>query len=253
MTMQFTRNLHAEGWWDHMPPGHRVDIVMNPGELPPSRYEIAPGSALLASPQPTTVFMSEPIVRTGPTVRTPPRRIKRSHASAWILVAAVGATGGALAVATMRDPQSLTSSSSTNTTTTQATATIATPAPTSVQETGPVKASESTVPGQIRSSDAAQPRVASAAGQSMSSPVPVSTIKHLATLAPSMNEDLADTQQVVPSLLPPTPLAPIQPPAVVQDQPIVQAPPVVVAPLTVQPPDEVASPPVQAPASSAQR
>lgn len=268
MTMLFTGNLHAEGWWDHMPPGHRVDIIMNPEAVLPSRHETAPGAPLRAGTPPNPLFMSEPMRQTGPTVRTPLRRIKRSHASVWIMLAAVGATGAALAVATLRDPQSmrerldstldevksLASSSPRSTPTTEPTpAPIDTPAPPPFQEPGPVTTVAATAPSQSRSADEPLPRTPPAAGRDVSSPVPGATIKHHAPPAPRMTEYLADTQPLVPNLPSPTPRVPVQPLSAVEAPPPVQAPPAVLAPLTVQPPAELAPPPVQAPASSAQR
>lgn len=254
MTKPSTPSIHSDGWWDHMPPGHDLNIIMNAAELPSS----SDGS------------MSRPA-----------RRIKRSHAKAWILLAAACATGGALAMAAVRDPQSLrehldsalaevknlTGSSSTATSALTK-APDAVPAPTPVQEMAPVTTAQATAPATSHSPAAPLPPMTPAAGRSETHAVPVTAvIKPLAILLPSTSkEPLADSPQVVPSLPPRTELAPVQPLlAPVQPlpspsplplplasaQPVVQPPPVV-TPLIVPPPVEVAPPPVQAPASSPQ-
>ena len=299
MTMQFPQSLHAEGWWDHMPAGHSVDVPMNSDELPSSR---GVGKTLRSTPRPSTrpthIYMSEPGVPTGPMINTTPRRFKRSHASAWILVAAVGATGAALAVATAHNPQGMRehldstlakvkdltgSSSPAATTVAQADAPAVTPAatpaatvaPTPVQDPAPVIAAKSIVADHSAASDTPLPPIAPAAGRSVAPAAPVVHTKQLATLAPSKTKELADdTPQVMPSLTPATPVAPVQPLTVAQaqaqqpltqaQQPLTQAqqpvavpPPITQQPLVVPPPitqqsDNVAPPPVQPPASAPQ-
>lgn len=276
MTKPSTPSIHSDGWWDHMPPGHDLNIIMNSGELPssldgtisrPTRRK-----TLWLITQPTSVVMAEPSGQTRPVVDASSRRIKRSHVSAWIMVAAVGATGGALAMAAVRDPQSLRehldaamaevknlTGSSSATTTALTTAPAAAPAPTPVQETAPVTTAQATVPAQSLSSDAPLPFIAPAAGHSVIHPVPVTAAKQLAMPVPSTSRELvADSPQVMPSLPPRTELepvqplvAPVQPMPLVPAQPLVQPPPVL-TPVIVQPPVEAAPSPVQPPASSPQ-
>ncbi|WP_349744199.1 hypothetical protein [Roseateles cavernae] len=241
MTMMFTNNLHAEGWWDHMPAGHRLDIPMNADEFSSSGDE---GGATRPASQPNTS----------------PRFIQRSHASAWILFAAVGTTGGALAVATMSDPQGMRehldfalaevkqlAGSSPITTTAPATA----QAPAPVQDPTPVATAPSTAAAPSLPLDAPSSPIASAAGRGTSHLAPVASIKPVATPAPKTTKEPAETLQVMPGLPPPIALAPVQPLPTVQAPPLVLPPPVPVAPPVAPPPVEEAAPP-QPPASSPQ-
>lgn len=243
MSYQFTQNLHSEGWWNHMPPGHRVDIIMNADALSSPRYE---GSA-------------------GPVLRpanASPRVIKRSHASAWILLAALGATGGALAVATIRDPHGMrerldatlekvkhATGSSAPTTTEPVVAQAPTPV---VQEPAPVITAQApTADEKLLASEAPLPPIAPAAGRSTTSPEPVAPVKQVAPPAPSKVKELTEPTQVVPPLPLPVPLAPSQPLPTVQPPPLVPLPPVPVAPPVTPPPVEEAVPvPPQPPASA---
>ena len=272
MTMQFPKSLHAEGWLDHMPAGHQVDIDMNPGELPSSRdtestrrVPLRPGQrpTLGRSTRPANIVMGEPQVQSTFTATTPPpSRLKRSHASAWILGAAVCATGGALAVATMHEghrsttvaeesnPTSDTAPAAATTTTAlaagpQATAASAEASAPVVQEPGPtpapVKLAQATA-AQNLSSDAPLPPIAPAAGRiAAKERVGTAPVKKLATLTSSSRA--ATDELVAQSTMPDQPLTapPVQPPITV-------APPLNVEP----PPLEVAPPPVQPPASGPQ-
>ena len=276
MNKPSTPSIHSDGWWDHMPPGHDLNIIMNAAELTSSRdgFISRPTrrTTLWLSTPPTNVLMSEPSAPTSSRDSAPSRRIKRSHATAWIMVAAACATGGALAMAAVRDPQSLRehldsamaevkhlTGSSPTTTTALTTAPAAAPAPTTVQETAPVTTAQATAPAQSHSSDAPLPPIAPAAGRSETHPVPATAVKPVEMLVSSTSKDrVADTPQLMPSLPPRAELepvqplvAPVQPLALVPTQSLVQPPPVA-APPVVQPPVEAAPPPVQAPASSPQ-
>lgn len=241
MTMMFTNSLHAEGWWGHMPPGHRLDIPMNADDVPSSRDE---GGATRSASQPNTSS----------------RFIQRSHASAWILVAAVGTMGGALAVATMRDPQGmrehldfalaeveqLTGSSPITTT---APATAEAPAP--VQDTTPVATEQSPAAAPSPSLDAPLSPIAPTAGRGTGHRAPVALIKPVAAPTPNTTKEPAESPQVMPSLPPPIALAPVQPLPMVQAPPLVLPPPAPLAPAVAPPPVEEAAP-SQPPASSPQ-
>ncbi|HEY4079681.1 MAG TPA: hypothetical protein VGM81_03220 [Burkholderiaceae bacterium] len=275
--MQFPKSLHADdGWSDHMPAGHQVDIDMNPGELPSSRDNgltrrnpLGPKrrSTLGRSTRPANIVMGgEPEVESTFTVTTPPpRRIKRSHASAWILGAAVCATGGALAVATMHEghrnttvaevsnPTTDTAPGAAATTTTtamaaapEATAASAEASAPVVQEPppapAPVKLAQA-APAQKLSSDEPLPPIAPAAGRSAAKErVPAEPVaRKLATLTSSSKA--ATDELVAQSTMPEQPLTP----------PPVQPPVTIAPPLNVEPPPlEVAPPPVQPPASGPQ-
>ncbi len=78
-----TSSLHSPGFWDHMPPAHRLNIVMNDG----------------------WVAEEEPLAEQ----TLPARAVRRSNTNAWILGLAITATGAAIAVAVANghDPRTL--------------------------------------------------------------------------------------------------------------------------------------------------
>lgn len=229
-----------------MPPGHRVDIIMNPDALPSSRDEY--GTVRPAS-RPTS---------------TSARVIKRSHASAWILLGALGATGGALAVATVRDPQGMrehldhalakvkhVTGASTPTTSPEP---VVAQAPAPVQEPAPLTTAQSTVIDQkLLSSEAPLPPVAPAAGRNTTSAAPVEPVKQLATPAPSRIKEAVEAPPAVTTQLPPIlPLTPpVQPLPPVQATPPLTPPPVPVVPPVTPPPVEEAVPVPPTPPASA--
>jgi hypothetical protein len=220
--MLTTSSLHSPGFWDHMPPPRERHIVMNDG--------------------PQDELSDEPTL--------PARRIKSSHANAWILVAAVGATGAALAVANMHsgtlheaiaevrsfghhDNEKL--ADATPPPVAQSSQGVLQPAAAPAAEEGRqlAQAEAPATPAVHAAKPApALPPMAPAAGRSMTQAAP----KQLGTLsATSSTQELRETQA------PPTQMAPVN--AVTPVAPITPVPSP--APVTVPLP-----PPVQAPASA---
>ena len=293
--MSKTPSIHADGWWDYMPPGHRIDIQIDPeGRTKIYRSDGSPvptRSARLSTHGPSVRPAVQPNVEVRPTVvverevpveplivnTAAPRRIKRSHAGAWILTLVVGVTGAALAVAHMNDPKSLGEHLDAaiaevkhlaNKDETPSTAHADEPLTVPVQETAPITTAQANIPDPGLSSEAPLPAIAPQAGRSVihpepdvavAKPQPVQRVqptpRQLATLEPSTTMVMPETQPLPVVTPPPAPLTPVTPvtPPPVTPPPVVEPPPAVTPPIVqppVQPPMEVAPPVVQPPASS---
>lgn len=76
MSMQFNGSVHADGWWDHMPDGHKRDVRLNPYA---SQYE------------------------------TPAERSqRRSHTALWVVAAVIVVGAAGIGAAYQRDPEAVT-------------------------------------------------------------------------------------------------------------------------------------------------
>jgi len=230
--MLTTSTLHSPGFWNHMPPAHELHIVMNDGpqEDPPEELTL------------------------------PSRRVSRSHASAWILVAAVGGTGAALAVVNMHngklhevvaeaknlghpEQDAPPDASPAPATTAQASQGVLQPAATAAEESTQVAqadtaATPATRPATAVAQTTPLPPITPAAGRSVSPPPPVAAPRQVATLStPSSTQTLRDT--AAPTAPQPDVMAPAS--AVTPIAPVASLPPLpasapVVTPLPAQPP-----------------
>ena len=265
-----TSSLHSPGFWDHMPPAHKLNIVMNDGY--------------------SSDYTEEPLEEQ----TLPARPTRRSHTNAWIFGLAVTATGAAVAVAVANghDPRSLgykveaaladmkgkstneadkpadttpagTTTASSDTPATnaaQVTPDASTPAPATSPAPAVAQVAQADVPVVAPAvkpapevSQKPLPMIAPAVGRSTVKPAPEAAApRHLASLTtPSATQELRATDMAPVEVAPVNPVTPVTPISPVNPlTPVTPVTPPASAPLIFVPPP--VSPPASVPPTQPQ-